>query len=213
MKKTIENAKALIEKYDFLNLSKSKKSTIFLFICLIAGMIFGTVSVSSISMEFIYKLDFIFLSDFKGRLSQSNTEIFISSLCILSIFALLLELCSLSCWGMIFIPFIMGFKGFGLGITAGYLYLIHGLKGIAFYLLILLPGIFISSIGLTIFSSQCIKFSISILKNVLSKEESKNLRYEIKNHLKKSGYCITILLMSSIIDVCFMIMFSRFFNF
>ncbi len=213
MKQAIIKAKSLFQKYGFANGRKHKKTLILLFICLILGMIFGAISVSYFNLESIYKLDFLFLNDFKGRINQSNLEIFISSFSILSLFALFTELNALSCWGAFFIPFIVAFKGIGLGISAGYLYLIYGLKGIAFYLLILLPGIFISSVGITLLAGGCMKFSFKLLKSTISKDKKENLRSILKQHLKKSAYCLIILAISSAIDVCFMIMFSRFFNF
>ena len=213
MKHTIDKATSIFRRYEILRLSKHNKSFIFLFGCLIVGMVCGAISVSSFNMESIYKLDFLFLTDFKERMGQSYIEIFISSFCILSLFAFFLELSALSCWGMIFIPIIIAFKGLGLGLSGGYLYLIYGLKGIAFYILILLPGIFISSVGLTLLSIRCTKFSIKLLRILFAKESQENLWNDLKSHLKNSGYCFVLLAAASILDVCFMAMFSRFFNF
>lgn len=214
MKQAITNVKGLFKKYDFLKASKNKKSIIFLFLVLIIGIVLGTMSASSLNMEIIYKIDFLFLKDFAERINESNTQIFISSFSALSLFVLITEFLAFSCWGEFFIPFIIMFKGFSIGLSASYLYLIYNLKGIAFYLLILLPGIFISCIGLVLLSSVCMKFSFKLLKVLALKEENQILfRPILKNHFKKSIYCLLILAISSIIDVLFMMMFSKFFNF
>ena len=94
-------------------------------------------------------------------------EIFASSLLSLSFFSLLIEFVTLSFFGALLIPVLIAFKGLGIGMTAGYLYLIYGLKGIAFYILILLPGIFVSSIGLIIFAAESFKFSSVIIYCIL----------------------------------------------
>lgn len=213
MKKVINNTMSFFKNYNILNLSNNSKIQAILLIILIAGMICGAVSIPSLNVELINNLDFIFLTDFNERMSQTNLQIFISSFSILSIFAFMIELGAFSCWGAIFIPAIILFKGLGLGITAGYLYLIYGLKGIALYILILLPGIFISSLGLILMSSHAINLSLKFLRNVFPKANEGQLWEDLRYHMKKSSYCLMILCISSLLDVCFMMMFSRFFNF
>ena len=213
MKKVIGSTISFLKKYEILNIDPSIRSLLFLATFMIIGMICGTLIVPSLNMESLYKLDFLFLSDFKQRLEQSNIQVFMSSFYALSLFALFIELSALSCWGIIVIPAILTFKGLGLGLTAGYLYLIYGLKGIAFYILILLPGIFVSSIGLTLFSLGSMKFSFKLLKTIFHKKNSAVLLLNIKEHFKASSYCLVVLGISSLIDVGFMAMFSKFFNF
>ncbi len=213
MKQAINSAKSFFRINNVLNLSVRNKSLIFIFLCLISGMIFGSLSVNSLNMESLHKIDFLFLNDFQERISQTGIEIFISSFFILSLFALIIELSALSCWGVIFIPLVMTVRGLSLGLTAGYLYSIYALKGIAFYILILLPGIFISSLGLAIFSSESLKFSSKLLRVIVPKSEDEKLWDEFKYHLRKSGYCLILMSVSSLIDLCFTSMFSRFFNF
>ena len=176
-------------------------------------MTLGTLSISYLNLEYVQKIDFLFINDFKERMSETSTQVFASSFSVLSIFAIFLELGAFSCWGIVLIPLLTAFKGFSLGLSAGYLYLIYGLKGIAFYLLILLPGIFVSSVGVTLFAADCMKFSFKLSKSALKKEAQENLSGPLKTHLRKSGYCLLILATSSLLDVCFMLMFSRFFSF
>lgn len=213
MKQAICNAKSFLKINNVLNLSVKNKSLIFVFLCLISGMIFGSLSVSSLNMESLHAIDFLFLNDFQERIIQSGFEIFISSFFILSLFSLFIELSALSCWGVIFIPLIIAVRGLSLGLSAGYLYSIYGLKGIAFYILILLPGIFVSSLGLTVFSAESIKFSSKLLKVVFPKAAEEKLWDSFKYYIKKSGYCLILMGISSLIDLCFMSMFSKFFNF
>lgn len=202
-----------LDRYDIINFSKNYRTIIFLSILLILGMVLGTISISAVNMDFIYKVDFLFLNDFKERITSSNLEIFTSSLLSLSFFALLIEFVTLSFFGALLIPVLVTFKGLGIGMTAGYLYLIYGLKGIAFYILILLPGIFVSSIGLIIFGAESFKFSCKFAKKIFPKSDGISLWSEFKNYIHKIGCAFVILLFSSILDVGFMAMFSRFFEF
>lgn len=214
MTHAIINAKTLLQKYDLIKFLKTRKTIIFLFLCLIISMIAGSVSVSSLNMDYIYKLNFLFLSDFKEKLSETNLQIFYSSLAASGLFAVFLELSAFSCLGAFFVPLLISFKGFSLGLTAGYLYLIYGLKGIAFYILILLPGIFVSCVAITFFAANCMKFSFKTAKTIFTaKTADENIQESLKNHFRKSGYYLILLVMSSGLDVCFMIMFSRFFSF
>ena len=128
-------------------------------------------------------------------------------------FSLLIEFVTLSFFGALLIPVLIAFKGLGIGMTAGYLYLIYGLKGIAFYILILLPGIFVSSIGLIIFAAESFKFSCKFAKKIFPKSDGISIWNEFKNYIHKIGCAFVILLFSSLLDVGFMAMFSRFFEF
>ena len=139
---------------------------------------------------------------------------FVMSVLSAFIFALILEFTALSFWGVAIIPLIILIKSFGIGISAGYLYFIYGLKGIAFYTLILLPGIFISLIGFIFISCSAIDISYKFLKNIFPKTDCKiSFRKEFKSHLHRFCYAISILLISSLVDSGFMVAFSRFFEF
>lgn len=202
-----------LDNYEIINFSKNHKAIIFLSVLLIVGMVFGTVSISTVNMDFIYKVDFLFLNDFNSRVSGTHLEIFTSSLLSLTAFSLLIEFVTLSFFGALLIPILTIFKGLGIGMTAGYLYLIYGLKGIAFYILILLPGIFVSSIGIIIFSAESFKFSCKFAKKLLPKSDSTVLWSEFKSYIHKIGCAFVILLFSSLLDVGFVAMFARFFEF
>ncbi len=204
---------SFLDKYEIISFSKNYRVIVFLSVLVICGMILGAVSISAVNMDFIYKMDFLFLNDFHERISSNHLEIFISSILSISVFSLIIEFVTLSFFGVLLIPVLMVFKGLGIGMTAGYLYLIHGLKGIAFYILILLPGIFVSSIGLIIFSAESFKFSCKFAKKLLPKSNAVPLWIDFKNYIHKIGCAFLILLFSSFLDVGFMAMFARFFEF
>ncbi len=214
MKQTLNKVMSFLDKYELINLGKNNKVLIFLIVCIITGMILGSSSVGYINMEVLHKLDFLFLNDFKERLNQSGLDIFVSSFSSLFIYMLFIEMAALSFWGVVAIPLLIVFKGLGLGLAAGYLYLIYGLKGIAFYILILLPGIFISSVGIVLFSVGAFKFSGKFAKKILPASHNNERLWNVfKVHIRKSGYSLILLAFSSVVDMSFMAMFSKFFEF
>ena len=77
MKKIINKVSAFLDRYEIINFGKNNKTFIFLILCMIFGMVLGAVSVGTISMEIIHKLDFLFLNDFKERVQSSGFDIFI----------------------------------------------------------------------------------------------------------------------------------------
>lgn len=213
MKTFINKFKGINRNKEITYFIKNNKLLIFLSIILILGMIFGALGIKFIKLDTIKKLDFLFATDFSERTSQPKVYTFIASFSSSYIFTLLILIMSLSFFGSITIPIIIFFRGVGLGITSGYLYLIYGLKGIAYHILILLPGIFISSIAILLISSHAIKFSIKFASKITPKPTEDRLWPKLTEYFKKCSYLSIILIFSSIIDMIEMILFSKFFNF
>ena len=213
MQKIISNFTSVLKKYEILEAGKNNRELILMSSMLIIGMIAGSLSIGYVNMEYIHKIDFVFINSFKEKIFQSFLGIFASSSSQMLIFTVILEFFALSFWGPILIPFTVFFRGLALGLCAGYLYFIYGLKGIAFYLLIMLPGIFISSIGLLLLSSQTFKFSSKFAKSLFSKKTHQEIFSAFKSHIKNSRLSFVLFVISALIDVCFTAMFIKFFNF
>ena len=213
MQKIISNFTSVLKKYEILEAGKNNRVLILMSSMLIIGMIAGSLSIGYVNMEYIHKIDFVFINSFKEKIFQSFLGIFASSSSQMLIFTVILEFFALSFWGPILIPFTVFFRGLALGLCAGYLYFIYGLKGIAFYLLIMLPGIFISSIGLLLLSSQTFKFSSKFAKSLFSKKTHQEIFSAFKSHIKNSRLSFVLFVISALIDVCFTAMFIKFFNF
>lgn len=213
MKKLLSTTKKFLSENDIYNFGKNNRILLLMFLCLIVGMAIGSVSAGCINFETLDRLNVVFLTDFKQRIAQNGTEIFVSSLSLYFIFALILELSAFAAWGIISAPLLLIFKGIGMGLSGGYLYLVYGLKGIAFYILILVPGIFISSIAFAFFGVSAFKSSFAISKKLLPKPSDAVLWNYVKSNLKKLGYCTLLLCFSAFLDMAFMMMFASFFEF
>ena len=213
MKKLIFKTKSFLTENDIYNFGKSNKVLLLMFFCLIIGMTVGSISAGCINFETLDRLNTVFLTDFKQRMSQSGAEVFVSSLSLYFVFALILELSAFSVWGVVSVPLLLVFKGVGMGLSGGYLYLVYGLKGIAFYILILVPGIFVSSMAFAFFGVSAFKSSLEISKKILPKPSDDKLWPYVKSNIKKLGYCTLLLCFSAFLDMAFMMMFSGFFEF
>lgn len=106
---------------------------------LIVGLACGTVYAMSADKEMLASLDFLFFTNLDARLSQNVINTFCACFASDFIFLFAVFLLGLTPWGIPVLPFIVFLKGFGTGITAGYLFSVHSLKGIVFYLLYCCP--------------------------------------------------------------------------
>ena len=123
---------------------------------LFAGLATGSVYAENADTSMLESLDFLFTTNLDARLTQNFAGTFCACLASDFIFLISVYLLGFAPWGIPFMLFVMFFKGFGTGLTAGYLFISESLAGIGFYLLILLPGTFLFCIALVLFSSSAL---------------------------------------------------------
>lgn len=213
MLKVMNKSCKYLQENEILKFSKSHKVFVTMLFALAISILCGSIFVRYVNLETLHKFDFLFLKDFQSRSAQSLREVFASSLASYCALAFVFEFLALSIFGVVLVPCLVMFKGFGVGLLAGYLYLIYGLKGIAFYILILLPGVMLSSVGLALFASNAFGFSLKIAKKTLPKPDDTVIWQSFKLHFKNCGYSMIIFCASAFVDMCFTGMFSRFFQF
>lgn len=126
---------------------------------LLAGLTFGAVYARNADSRTLQSLDILFTTNLDARLGQSPFGIFCACFASDFLFLLSVYLLGVAAWGVPFMLLLVGFKGFGTGITAGYLCLSHALSGAGFYLLVLLPGTFLFCTALVRFSAVAFRFS------------------------------------------------------
>lgn len=130
---------------------------------LLFGLASGSVYAQSSNIDLLDSLDFLFTTNLDARLAQNPVGTFCACFASDFIFLFSVFLLALTPWGAFIMPFIILFKGFGTGITAGYLFAVHKFAGIGFYLLILLPGTFLFCAALINFCSKAFVFSKEML--------------------------------------------------
>lgn len=187
--------------------------TMFVFL-LFAGIAIGSVYAKNADASMIESLDFLFTTNFDARLTQNFAGIFCACLASDFIFLISVYLLGLAPWGIPFMLFIIFFKGFGIGLTAGYLFIGKSLAGIGFYLLILLPGTFLFCMALVQFSSFAFNFSKRMFLTLLNKGVLKSsLRVSTIAFSSRFISSLIITFLSAVLDTALWTLFAGGFNF
>ena len=181
---------------------------------LIFGMVLGSISMKSMNEDSLSDMASLFLNSLKVREDSGLFMIFVKSVSSYFLFAIIAFALGLSVWGFVMTFALMIFRGFGLGVSVGFLFFTYGFKGILFYALILLPGIFVSSMALILMSRAAFDTSYTLFKTTfLQREGNKSLENNFKAYFKKSGFALTLIIIASILDLLGYVAFSSFFNF
>ena len=181
---------------------------------LLSGLALGTVYSSAAQPNFLDSIDFLFLTNLEARLSQNTIDTFCACFASDFLFLLIVFLLGLAPWGIPFLPLIVIFRGFGTGLTAGYLSAVHSLKGGLFYLFIILPGTFLFCMSLVSLSSNSFYLSKQMLLHTISKQETqKGLRKHISHYTVSCISSLIMAFLSAVLDTVLWMLFAGNFNF
>lgn len=171
-----------------------------------AGVIWGAFTSLKSDPEFLADMDFLFTTNLDPRLDEGLLGSFTAHFASNFIFFTAVLLCGLSPWGTGAFPLLVAFKGFGTGLSAAYLMSTYGLKGLGFYIVVVLPGTFIFSLILIFMCSESARTSLRIARCVFSKAQNGvPVTGYVKSYLMK---CARYLLMSALGAVCDMFFWS-----
>jgi len=110
------------------------------------------------------------------------------------------------------LPFILAFKGFGTGLSAAYLISVYGLKGLGFYVVVVLPGAFIFSMALLFMCSECCSMSVKLARHIFSKNQSTlPIFISVKNYLFRCAYFLFVSAVGALCDMLFWSFVSKLF--
>lgn len=183
-------------------------------ILFLAGLTAGSVYADNADSQMLSSLDFLFTTNLDARLEQNTIGIFCACFASDFIFLLSVFLLGLAPWGIIFMPLVILFKGFGTGLTAGYLLITYSLKGAGFYLLVLLPGTFLFCLALVLLLSSAFSFSKHMLSSLISRNEPKNpLRLGMLDFCSRSVTALIMTFFSALLDSILWTFFAGVFNF
>ncbi len=115
--------------------------------------------------------------------------------------------------GIIVTPFITVWQGILFGGVSSHLYRTHGLSGIAFNAIILIPSAVIFTVCCFFAARYAIDFSLMIAKLTLPKSKPASLYLNFKNYCGKFLIFIAVSLVCAIIDIILNLLFLNFFNF
>ena len=186
---------------------------VFLGLFLIAGLILGVIFIRNADYSLLKTLDFVFFSNVKARSALPVLSIFVASLASSFLFLLFCFLCGLSIWGAYCVPLAPLFRGFGMGITAGYLYAAYGFQGFLFHLAVILPGAFICLIAILIASRESMLFSKKIHLGRKTEEQEAQPKNNVRHFFIRFSILTGILIIGALVDVLTTVCFSGVFVF
>lgn len=183
----------------------SKYTSLFFFASFfLLGVAGGALTSGFTSGAMLEKLDFLFHASFLSRSADAYSTIFISSFASSFLFALAFLLLALSVWGFFCTPFLLFFRGFGTGLTAGYLYVTYGWKGFLYHFLTILPGACLCGIALLLAAKESARVSRSI-------GLQKKIDYGLL--LNRFGVVLCMLFCSALLDMGMNFFFADLFSF
>ncbi len=181
---------------------------------LLTGLVCGAVYARFADSAFLKSIDFLFITNLDARLGQGAFTTFCACFASDFLFLLLVYLFGMTLWGIPFEALTVLLKGFGTGLTAGYLCLTYSLSGVGFYLLVLLPGTFLFCVFLAKFSAAAFHCSKSIFTATVKKDIS--VYTPRQDVLKLSSGFLTALIaafFASLLDTALWTLFAGTFKF
>lgn len=188
--------------------------TLVFLLLILLGMVLGALYARSAESDTLDSLDFLFTTNLDARLSQSPFGTFCACFASDFIFLISVYLFGTAPWGLPLELVTVLFKGFGIGITAAYLFISHGLSGVGFYLLVLLPGTFLFCLALAFFSTSAFEFSKRMFIIAVSKKAiSVPVRGSLLHLSSRLLTALIITFAASLVDTFLWSMFAGAFKF
>ncbi len=176
------------------------------------GLLMGSLYARNAEKTFLDSLNFLFTTNLSARMEQPVFSTFATSFASNFLFLLFVFLCGLSPWGMTAAFLSPAFKGFGVGLSAGYLFITYGFRGVGFYLLVILIGTFIFSFALILECIQAQYLSCKIAKTVFtSGENMQPVSVYVHSFLLRSLYMLLLTAVAALADMLLWTAFSGLF--
>ncbi len=204
-----------VQRYLRVGQSGLKKNGFFLLFCLIlfGGIVYGAVSGRSADSGLLQRLDFIFQTNFEVRCSQGLFSAFIASFASSVLFLTVIFLLGLSLWGGFFAVLVPFFKGYGYGLSVGFLYNAYGLQGICYNLLVILPGMFFSSAVIAAAALGAFRNSWHMIAGLFRSSMTIDLRELLMRYCRLMVRILLLCTAAAILDMLCALCFSWLFHF
>lgn len=182
-------------------------AVIFFSLTLAGGLLTGSLLSGLIDSETLKRLDILFTTNMPDRLRGGVAGAFCASFCSDFLFLLTAFLLGLCVWGVAGLPLISFFRGFGIGLSAGYLFTSYGMKGVMFYLIVLLPGVCVFCAALVY--ELCASFDMyRRMTRLILGRETRGFKRALAVYLRKSAVYLLAALIASGLDVLLWFAFS-----
>lgn len=189
---------------------KKNKLTVTMAALFFVGMTYGSIIVGFGDEKLLHTLAFMTKGYMAGRVEQSLAETFLNSLYTSGAFVLLLFLLGFSAISIPAILFLPLFKGLGLGLSVGYLYITYGVKGVAFTAAVILPAALLSTFAIILAGREAFRLSVLFLSSFIPRLSGTITPRTVKLYCAKFLVLAGIVLISVIIDCAVTFLFSGF---
>ncbi len=210
-KKPCDKKQFSFKKREFRDFLKKWGNIMLFALMLVVGLGVGCICSGNLSSDTLKNLDFLFTTNMPERLSGGALNAFCASFASDFLFLLSGFLMGMCLWGVAALPFIAFFKGFGIGVSAGYLLMTYGFKGILFYLFVLLPGIIIFSLAL-IYELSSAYYMFKRFCFMITGKTKRAFKEFFINYLKSALKYLAITFAAAVLDtVLWMLLANLFF--
>lgn len=198
-----------VKRYVYSGGNELRRSRAYILFCaaLFAGIIYGALSSRNADEQLLKRLDFIFQTNFDIRCTQGPVSAFVSSFASSVILLTLIFLLGLSLWGGFVASVIPFFKGYGYGLSVGYLYGAYGLKGVFYNILVILPGTFISAsviAAAALYSFRnSLKISACFIRTPVQDDPNRQMKSYLASMLRMLVICSFAALTDMLCSLCF----------
>ena len=192
-----------------------RRNGLFWLFCLIlfGGIVYGAVSGRSADKSLLQQLDVLFQTNFEVRCQQGAFSAFVSSAASSVLFLTVMFLLGLSLWGGFFAVLIPFGKGYGYGLSVGFLYGAYGWQGIGYNLLIVLPGMFLSSIVMAAAALAAFQNSLQLLLWAFHSPPTTDSRIHLQHYGRRMAGLLAGCFVAALADMLFSLCFSWLFHF
>lgn len=176
------------------------------------GLLMGSLYAGNADKEFLESLNFLFTTNLSARLGQPAFSTFATAFASNFLFLGFVFVCGLAPWGMAAAFLSPAFKGFGVGLSAGYLFVTYGFRGVGFYLLVILTGTFIFSFALILECIQAHYLSCKVARLVFTIGENvQPVAVYVRSFLMRSLYMLMMTAVAALADMLLWTAFSGLF--
>ena len=200
------------EKY--ITVVSEHKFYFILLLFLIFGMFVGALSVRLLDGDYSIFIKQWFGSFIEFRTSFGFWKILFNSFLISLIYLIIISVSGFGVGGMVIMPLLVFFKGFGTCLLSGVLYRDYSLHGIAFADLILLPSALAANLMLVYLSESAMELSKRFYNCINDSNYTNHLlKAECLSYFKRLMYVLFAFVVISVIESAFNSCFIGYFNF
>ena len=192
---------------------KVNRGVLLLAVLFLFGILLGAIYIAGADSAILNTLDYFLFSSIETRMTHHFFPIFTASAASSFLFLLCAFLGGLTMWGSFFVPILLFLRGFGVGMTAGYVYSFGGL-GFLYQILIVLPGILFSCFAIMLVSKEAISFSrrLNFAHRMRQSPQVYVKQPSVKNYAMRTGVLSCLALIGSLLDVLTALIFSGIFQ-